>query len=63
MPTYDFKCPKGHVHERFYQMSSAPRTVSCKVCSELAVRQIGAGGSIIFRGTGFYETDYKRKKK
>ncbi|HAK94207.1 MAG TPA: FmdB family transcriptional regulator [Planctomycetes bacterium] len=63
MPTYDYECKKcGHEEERFEPMSaSAPkRCPACKAPRSFT-RRIGVGAGIIFRGSGFYETDYKRK--
>ncbi len=64
MPTYDYECQKcGHVFEVFHGMSEAPK-VKCekKGCGGKAKKQIGAGSGLIFKGSGFYITDYKDKK-
>jgi putative FmdB family regulatory protein len=64
MPTYDYECQKcGHVFEVFHAMSEAPK-VKCEKtgCSGKATKQIGAGSGLIFKGSGFYITDYKDKK-
>ena len=60
MPTYDYQCGAcGHELEIFHSMSDAPKR-KCPGCGRLKlVRQIGAGGGIIFKGSGFYETDYR----
>src|SRR6266568_2785387 len=59
MPTYEFRCPKGHEFERFYKtMSTAPSEVKCPVCGALAERQLSGGGGLVFKGSGFYLTDY-----
>lgn len=64
MPTYDFRCPNGHDFERFYgRISEAPSEVACPVCGELAVRQISGGAGLIFKGSGFYITDYGKDGK
>ena len=64
MPTYDFECPKGHTTEGFYSMQRRPKTIKRGTCPEKATRIFSAGnGPPIFKGTGFYETDYKRKRK
>jgi len=61
MPTYDYKCTKcGHTFEEF-QSISASRLTKCPKCKGKVERVIGKGSGIIFKGTGFYETDYKRK--
>ena len=61
MPTYTYRCKKcGDEHMEFHSMSAAPR-VRCGVCKGVCERQIGSGAGIIFKGSGFYETDYKKK--
>ena len=62
MPTYDYRCQAcGHEFEMFQQMSEGPAR-KCPGCGKLKLRRLmGAGGGIIFKGSGFYETDYKRK--
>ena len=61
MPTYDYRCEAcGHAFEHFQSMSSR-RLRTCPVCKEKKlVRLVGAGAGLIFKGSGFYETDYKR---
>lgn len=60
MPTYDYLCKAcGHALELFQSMSEAPRR-KCPACGKLALqRQIGMGAGIVFKGSGFYETDYR----
>jgi putative FmdB family regulatory protein len=60
MPTYEYKCPKGHVFEKFYPAISNKRKIACPTCGRMAERQLSAGGGLVFKGSGFYETDYKR---
>ncbi|MFH1848384.1 MAG: FmdB family zinc ribbon protein [Candidatus Omnitrophota bacterium] len=61
MPTYDYKCAKcGHRFEAFQSIKAEPLT-ECPKCKGAVQRIIGLGGGIIFKGSGFYETDYKRK--
>ncbi len=61
MPTYDYECKKcGHTSEVFHTMTAKPR-VKCPECGASTKKLIGAGAGIIFKGSGFYETDYKRK--
>jgi len=60
MPTYEYKCPKGHVFEKFSQTISNKRHVACPTCGRMAERQLSVGGGLVFKGSGFYETDYKR---
>jgi putative FmdB family regulatory protein len=60
MPTYDFRCPAGHNTERFYRkISDAPAELACPDCGELAVRQVSGGAGLVFKGSGFYITDYR----
>ena len=59
MPTYDYKCQKcGDVFEYFQKMTDKPLEV-CEVCGGELKRLIGAGLGPIFKGSGFYQTDYK----
>ncbi len=60
MPTYEYKCSAcGHGFEEFQSISAKP-VRKCPQCGKLAVnRLISAGGGVIFRGSGFYETDYR----
>ena len=59
MPTYDYKCLAcGHTFELFQSMSSEPVKV-CPECGGEVKRLIGPGAGPIFKGTGFYQTDYK----
>ncbi|MDD5747173.1 MAG: zinc ribbon domain-containing protein [Candidatus Omnitrophica bacterium] len=62
MPTYDYECTAcGHTFELFQQMVEKPKK-KCPQCGRGTLKRlIGAGMGIIFKGTGFYETDYKRK--
>jgi putative FmdB family regulatory protein len=60
MPTYEYKCPKcGTRFERF-QRITAPPTLPCPKCGASAERLISGGHGLVFKGSGFYETDYKR---
>ena len=60
MPTYDYKCPKcGTKFERFQKITSKPE-LPCPKCGTTAPRLISGGSGIVFKGSGFYETDYKR---
>ena len=61
MPTYSYECKTcGHVTEVFHGIN-AKRRVKCEECSGACRRLVGAGAGIIFKGSGFYETDYKSK--
>jgi len=61
MPTYDYRCDAcGHEFEAFQGINDA-RLRKCPQCGKNAlVRLIGGGAAIIFKGSGFYATDYKR---
>jgi putative FmdB family regulatory protein len=59
MPTYDFRCPNGHQFERFFRnMSDAPLAVPCEKCEAVAERRVSGGAGLVFKGSGFYLTDY-----
>ncbi len=61
MPTYEYKCNDcGYTFELFQPMSADPVKV-CPKCKGNVKRLIGPGLGPIFKGTGFYETDYKNK--
>jgi putative FmdB family regulatory protein len=61
MPTYDNVCEKcGNIFETFQAMSEKPID-KCPLCGGKSKRKIGAGLSPIFKGSGFYCTDYKNK--
>ncbi|MEA3305766.1 MAG: FmdB family zinc ribbon protein [Candidatus Omnitrophota bacterium] len=62
MPTYEYECVKcGNRFECFQSMKDEPLAM-CRVCSSPLKRLIGSGAGIIFKGSGFYATDYKAKK-
>jgi len=59
MPTYDYRCEScGHEFERFQSMTEKPLK-KCPECDGAVKRLIGSGAGIIFKGNGFYQTDYK----
>ncbi len=64
MPTYDYRCEGcGHTFDEFQSMT-ADLLTECPECKEPKLRRlIGSGAAIIFKGSGFYETDYKRARK
>ncbi len=63
MPTYEYVCD-GCPHEfEVFQSMNDDRLKTCPECNEDKLRRkIGTGAGIIFKGSGFYETDYKRDK-
>jgi len=62
VPTYDYLCPDcEYTFEEFQQMSD-PLLRKCPKCGKRKLRRLfGTGAGIIFKGSGFYETDYKKK--
>lgn len=62
MPTYDYVCKHcGHQLEVFQSMSEGAKR-KCPECKKLGLeRQIGMGAGVLFKGSGFYETDYRSK--
>ena len=62
MPTYEYQCPEGHEFELFQKMSEKPRA-KCPVCGKTATRQISGGAGLVFKGSGFYITDYGKDGK
>ena len=62
MPTYTYECIKcEHIFDLFHMMSAKPR-VKCERCKSRCRKLLGKGAGIIFKGSGFYETDFKDKK-
>lgn len=62
MPTYEYICNDcGHEFEFFQSMKEDPLT-ECPSCHGHVRRKIGLGAGIIFKGSGFYETDFKDRK-
>ena len=59
MPTYEYKCLEcGKTFEEFQNMTDDPLT-ECRFCQGEVKRLIGAGAGLIFKGSGFYCTDYR----
>ncbi len=59
MPTYDYECQScGNIFEVF-QSISAPKLKKCPRCRGKLKRLLGTGAGIIFKGSGFYATDYR----
>ena len=60
MPTYDYVCDGcGHAFEFFQSMTDSVKK-TCPKCGKKKLRRlIGAGGAIVFKGSGFYKTDYR----
>lgn len=63
MPTYDYKCNNcNYTFELFQKMTDEP-VKECPKCKGPVIRLIGAGAGPIFKGSGFYQTDYKNNGK
>lgn len=58
MPTYEYRCPKGHRFDVFQKMSEPP-VATCPECGKEAERMIVPGAGFLFKGEGFYITDYR----
>ena len=57
MPTYEYRCPAGHTFEKIQKITEKPRA-KCPTCGKMASRQISGGTGLVFKGSGFYITDY-----
>lgn len=62
MPTYEYRCPKGHEFERLQKITD-PVRARCPKCGRIASRLISGGAGLIFKGSGFYITDYGKDGK
>ena len=58
MPTYEYRCPEGHEFEKFQRMSDPPEA-ECPECGVAAERILSGGAGLLFKGDGFYITDYR----
>lgn len=61
MPTYEYRCPEGHTFDVFQKMSDDP-VATCPECGKKAERVISGGAGFLFKGEGFYITDYRSKE-
>jgi len=63
MPTYDYRCKAcGHVFELLHNMSENPAP-DCPKCGQACERMVSGGAGLIFKGKGFYSTDYSRSRR
>lgn len=60
MPTYVYECPAGHEFERFERKITDKSKTRCPECGKMATRQISGGAGLLFKGSGFYITDYRK---
>ena len=63
MPTYEFRCPDGTIIERIYRIAEAPAEIPSPNGDGMAVRIISGGAALLFKGSGFYITDYGKDGK
>jgi putative FmdB family regulatory protein len=62
MPTYEYVCKAGHDFDVFQKMSDKPKA-KCPECGQPATRKISGGAGLVFKGSGFYITDYGKDGK
>ncbi|HET7632283.1 MAG TPA: zinc ribbon domain-containing protein [Gemmatimonadaceae bacterium] len=59
MPTYEYRCANGHEFEQFYRtISGSKHSLPCPTCGLVAERLVSGGAGLLFKGSGFYVTDY-----
>lgn len=58
MPTYEYRCANGHHFEQFQRMTEPP-IEKCPQCGAAAERLLSTGAGLLFKGSGFYITDYR----
>ena len=63
MPTYEFRCPDGTIIERIFKISEVPSEIPSPSGDGMAVRIISGGAALLFKGSGFYITDYGKDGK
>jgi len=63
MPTYEFRCPDGSIIEARYKISEVPESIPTPDGTGVATRIISGGASLLFKGSGFYITDYGKDGK
>ena len=61
MPTYDYECNDCHHRFEQWQSFNDAKLTDCPACGKPALHRLfGSGAAIVFKGSGFYETDYRR---
>jgi putative FmdB family regulatory protein len=64
VPTYEYRCPQGHEFDHFFRtISAAQAELECPTCGKLAQRKMSGGSGLVFKGSGFYITDYGKDGK
>lgn len=63
MPTYEYECAHCGRNFELFQKITDERIETCPKCHKKVKRLIGSGSGIIFKGSGFYATDYRKKSK
>ncbi len=64
MPTYRYRCKScDYEFEKFSSISSYSKELECPICHKTAELAISGGSGLIFKGSGFYITDYQKKEK
>jgi predicted nucleic acid-binding Zn ribbon protein len=63
MPTYEFRCPDGSIIEARFKISEVPESIPTPDGTGVATRIISGGTSLLFKGSGFYITDYGKDGK
>ncbi len=63
MPTYEFRCPDGTIIERVFKISEVPDAIPSPNGDGMAQRIISGGAGLVFKGSGFYITDYGKDGK
>ena len=61
MPTYDYECDKCKHKFEVFESMTAKHLKRCPECGGKVTRLLGTGSGVIFKGSGFYQTDYKNK--
>jgi len=62
MPIYEYKCPNGHLFEVIHGMTE-PAPATCEICGAAPLQRVLHPVAVHYKGSGFYSTDYGRKKK